>query len=339
MRVGFNPNKDKVLPKSDYTHQVIVPVYIPHENDYFKDSFQILKLCLDSLFKTCHSKTYITIVNNGSCVEVVNYLNNLFFENKIQEIINTTNIGYVNAMLKGISGQNFPFFTTADSDVLFLNGWQEKTYELFKTFPKTGAVSPSPNARVLRYLTSNILFEKGFSKKIKFTKNIESDAMLAFAKSIGNETFFNEVNLSKCLTIEDSNTRALIGAGHFIVTYRATIFDSLKERFTVYVLGGNSDFIFDEPVVNKGCWRLSTEKNYAFHMGNVKEDWMLEAVANLYQNKDEISVPQLKEIKNNSLFNWLKNKVFAKILFRKPIWYLFLRYKGLTKDEAKIYLS
>ena len=42
MRVGFNPNKDKVLSKSDYNHQVIVPVYIPHQNDYFKDSFHQL---------------------------------------------------------------------------------------------------------------------------------------------------------------------------------------------------------------------------------------------------------------------------------------------------------
>ena len=61
MRVGFNPNKDKVLPKSDYTHQVIVPVYIPHQNDYFKDSFQIVQLGLEALFKTCHDKTYSTI--------------------------------------------------------------------------------------------------------------------------------------------------------------------------------------------------------------------------------------------------------------------------------------
>ncbi|MDD3005817.1 glycosyltransferase, partial [Flavobacterium sp.] len=121
MRVGFNPNKDKVLPKSDYTHQVIVPVYIPHQNDYFKDSFQILQLCLESLFKTCHGKTYITIVNNGSCIEVVNYLNQLQQETKVQEVIHTTAIGKLNAILKGLSGHQFPLITITDADVLFLN--------------------------------------------------------------------------------------------------------------------------------------------------------------------------------------------------------------------------
>lgn len=50
MRVGLNPNKDKIIENTDFFHQVIVPVYIPHQNDYFKDSFQILKFCLESLF-------------------------------------------------------------------------------------------------------------------------------------------------------------------------------------------------------------------------------------------------------------------------------------------------
>ena len=43
MRIGFNPNKDKKLIKSDDFHQVIIPVYIPNNKGYFKDSFIILK--------------------------------------------------------------------------------------------------------------------------------------------------------------------------------------------------------------------------------------------------------------------------------------------------------
>ena len=149
MRVGFNPNKDKVLSKSDYTHQVVVPVYIPHQNDYFKDSFQILQLCLESLFKTCHDKTYITIVNNGSCIEVVNYLNQLQQEAKLQEVIHTTAIGKLNAILKGLSGHQFPLITISDADVLFLNNWQKATYEVFEIFPRAGVVSPVPNPKNL----------------------------------------------------------------------------------------------------------------------------------------------------------------------------------------------
>ncbi len=77
MRVGHNPHKDKIQDASDYWHQVIIPVYIPNHEGYFKDSFAILKLCLQSLLSTVHTKTYISIVNNGSCDLIVDYLNSL----------------------------------------------------------------------------------------------------------------------------------------------------------------------------------------------------------------------------------------------------------------------
>ena len=51
MRVGFNPNKDKNLVRSDYYHKIIIPVYIPNFEGYFKDSFRIFKICLESLYK------------------------------------------------------------------------------------------------------------------------------------------------------------------------------------------------------------------------------------------------------------------------------------------------
>ena len=107
MRIGFNPNKDKILTASEYFHQVIVPVYIPNQEGYFKDSLQVLKYCLESLFKTSHNKTYFTVVNNGSCAEVKNYLDSLYQEEKLQELIHTTGIGKLNAILKGLTGHQF----------------------------------------------------------------------------------------------------------------------------------------------------------------------------------------------------------------------------------------
>ena len=92
MRKGLNPHKDKVHEPIGFFHQVVVPVYIPNQEEYFKDSFTILKYCLSSLFKTSHNKTYFTIVNNGSCIEVKEYLDNLFNTNQIHEIVNTSNI-------------------------------------------------------------------------------------------------------------------------------------------------------------------------------------------------------------------------------------------------------
>lgn len=338
MRIGFNPQKDKQVELSDFFHQIIIPVYIPNQEGYFKDSLVILKYCLESLFRTSHSKTYFTVVNNGSCKEIISYLNELQDKGQIQELIHTTNIGKLNAILKGLTGQNFQLITIADSDVLFLNDWQKATYEVFKAFPKTGAVSPVPNSRGLKYYTSNVIFDCLFSDKLKFTEVKNPQAMIKFAESIGNENFFNEINLKRNLTIGTDKSTAVVGAGHFVATYRKEVFDNLNQKHSSYGMGGDSEeSILDKPVAENGFWRLSTSDNYAFHLGNVTEDWMKDVVQNLPDKAIEIPLPQFKKVNTYRMTNWIKSSFFSKIIFRKPFWLLLLRYKGLSANEANNY--
>jgi hypothetical protein len=339
MRLGFNPNKDKEISKSEYFHQVIIPVYIPNQEGYFKDSFEILKLCLYSLWKTSHSKTYVTIVNNGSCEIIVDYLNVLYKENRIQELVHVSNIGYINAMLKGVAGQKFDLITTSDADVLFLNGWQEATYQLFQNFSRCGAVCPTPSSRSLRTFTSNIYWDFLFSKKIRFKEVVNQEALKKFGISIGNENFYNDIQLKKNLTISNNNQTAVIGAGHFVVTYRASIFDTLEKRYTEYIMGGGSDDLFDVPVVKKGFWRLSTADNYTYHMGNVLEVWMHDEVSKLKESDLENSF-KLKFVKSKGKLEYLiKTKMFGKIILKKNRMKYFLMWKGLSKREAENYLK
>ena len=74
MRVGTNPNKINDTITSDHLHQVIIPLYIPNQEGYFKDVFEIFKLCLESLLLTVHNKTRITIYNNNSHLDVKKYI-------------------------------------------------------------------------------------------------------------------------------------------------------------------------------------------------------------------------------------------------------------------------
>lgn len=337
MRVGFNPNKDKALPKSDYSHQVIVPIYIPHLKDYFTDSFKILRLCIESIIITSHTKTYITVVNNGSCNEVVSYINQLQEEGKIHEVVHTTAIGKLNAILKGLTGHQFSLITISDADVLFLNNWQRETYKVFEAFPRAGVVSPVPNPKNLRYYTANVIGYTFFSKKAAFTLVNEKEAMIAFAKSIGNESLYKPVHLEKNLTITKDNITALVGAGHFVATYKGVSFDALKQRFSKYSLGGDSEqFLLDKPATDMGLWRLSTQKNYAYHLGNVEEDWMQEEFFKL-----NLDSSIFENVADNKVYSGLINvflmKLFSRLIFRKPFWKLYMRYKGLSQNEANQY--
>lgn len=337
MRVGFNPNRDKPLETNDFFHQVIVPVYIPNQEGYFKDSFQILKYCLESLIKTSHSKTYFTIVNNGSCKEVLTYLNQLKDDNKIQEIINTSAIGKLNAILKGLTGHQFDLITISDADVLFLNNWQKAVYDVYDAFAKTGAVCTSPSSKTLRQYTANVLIERFFSSKLMFTRVLESHALKMFAKSIGNKEFYTEVHLKKNLTITVNKTTAIVGAGHFVTTYKGKIFENLKTRYSSFALGGETEsFFLDKPVAEEGYWRLSTHRNFTYHMGNVFENWMEEIFSKLEQEENEFAVPANLNYKVSKVFISFKNLVF-RILNKNYFWRIFLRYKGLTKEEAQNY--
>ncbi|MFD1601640.1 glycosyltransferase family A protein [Flavobacterium artemisiae] len=339
MRIGFNPNKDKAQEGNDFFHQVIIPVYIPNQEGYFKDSFQILKYCLNSLLKTSHLKTFITVVNNGSCRDVTDYLNELYNKEKIHEIIHTANIGKLNAVLKGVVGHKFDIITITDADVLFLNDWQKETYCVFNAFPKAGAISPTPSSKVIKQYTYNILFEKFFSKKLKFSEVKNREAMLSFASSIGNPDFYNETHLKSYLTVSNDNTKAVIGAGHFVTTYRGTIFNNLKNRFSNFKMGGSSEVMFlDKPVVDQGYWRLSTEDNFAYHMGNVIEPWMGERVSTLEDRSHiETEMPSLKINFSLKILRFIQARFFWKTLNKKIIWIWFLQFKGLDKINSKKY--
>ncbi|TCN56395.1 glycosyltransferase family 2 protein [Flavobacterium circumlabens] len=339
MRIGFNPNKDKPQEPNDFFHQVVIPVYIPDQEGYFKDSFKILQYCLESLQKTVHQKTYLTVVNNGSNKDVTEYLNGLQKTGKIQEVINATNIGKLNAVLKGISGHDFAFVTVADCDVLFLKDWQKETYTVFENFPKTGAVCPTPSSRSLKSYTFNIWFELLFSKSLRFTKVKNPEALRNFAASVGKPNMYSSVHLEKYLTVNNGNFKAVPGAGHFLTTYRKEVFENIDTKYSPFMLGGDSEAkLLDFPVVQKGMWRLSTADNFAYHLGNVEEKWMQKALEEIQPNDFFPNEPiVLRKVKSSKMAFLLQYKVFSRIITQKKIWYYCLKLKGLSKEEVLQY--
>lgn len=345
MRVGFNPNRNKKLVPSAFWHQVVIPLYIPHAEGYFKDAFKIFKICLGSLTATAHPKTFITIINNGSCEEVIQYLNNCFTEGIIHEIIHTENIGKINAVLKGLPGHNFPLLSICDADVFFLPGWQHATYKVFQSFPKCGAVCPTPSPRSLRTQTSNIFLNEILNKRLGFEKVPDPDALIRFAKSVGNSNFYNAYQLKWFLCVRNSGVKAVVGAGHFAVTYRREVFDKVHNLFQPYGLGGDSEALFlDLPVLNRGLWRLSTFKNLAYHMGNVWEDWMeTECQEVLAQGTKQKVVPTPDFLHplppKPGIIYKLQNKIINRLIKNKRLLGWILIHKGLPKTAVKEYLG
>lgn len=338
MRKGLNPQKDKPQDKFEYTHQVIIPVYIPNQEGYFKDSFRIFKICLESLFKTTHDKTFISVINNGSSKEIQDYLDELFITQKIHEVIHTANIGKLNSIVKGLVGNNIELVTIADSDVFFLDNWQQETVKTFNAFPKAGVVGIVPQFRNFSYLCGNLLFENFFSAKLKFTEVKNPEAIKRFFQSIWGEANYNLAHLKWNLTIENEISTAVVGSGHFVATYRKDIFDQTQTYFE-YKMGMDTEFYLDEIPLKKGLWRLTTLDNYAYHMGNNFEEWMQETLDGMTDNdvKQEFLLTY-PEIKNSSKIDYfIKNRLFIKLFNKKRIRRFFYKIKGLPKHEINSY--
>ncbi len=338
MRIGYNPHKDQIIEKTDYIHQVIIPVFIPNHSDYFKESFSVLELCLKSLFQTVHSKTFITIVNNGSCDEVKEYLQQLFDEHKIHEIIHTTNIGKLNAIVKGLSGTNFELVTISDADVLFVKGWQSETIAIFKQLPKVGVVGIVPQFNLHKVNSVNLLVDNLWNASMKFLPVKNEKALSIFYDSIGWDKNYNHDYLKFSLGLQWSDDlTVLVGSGHFVATYKRNIFENIV-TYNPYKMGGYSEDFLDTMPLKKDYWRVTTYDNYAYHIGNSIEPWMLE-IADYLENKEDNAIEYGFKM-NKQLFKisfLIRIKIPQYIYKKKFVYRAFLKWKKLPITMIKKY--
>lgn len=336
MRIGDNPNKEVDQEQSFYKHQIIVPVYIPNEEGYFSDALKILKICLNSLFNTIHDRTFITIVNNGSCGNVVKYLNELFEENKIKELIHTDNIGKINAVFKGLSGNNIELVTVTDADVMFLSNWQTETIKVFSEIPKAGVVGIVPQFNMYKRYCGNVLFDNLFNKKLKFIPVKNPQSMIHFYDSIGWDRNYNQDYLKFGLGLNYGKVNCFVGSGHFVATYKKEVFKELLSFIGGRKAAGIGEDYIDNKPLKKGYWRLTTDDNYAFHMGNVYEKWMENIPQKVIQT-DHLNLNFIKHKELCAFSYFIKNKFFTKLIAVKPISRLFLKWKKLPKEMIKKY--
>ena len=335
MRIGINPQKGKQFNDDRFIHQVVIPVYIPNDEDYYRDAFRIFKLCIDSLTRTCHQRTFITIVNNGSHDEVRNYIDGLLKEGTIHEVIHTDNVGKVNAILKGVVGHSIELVTIADADVLFLSGWQSATAEIFDAFPKAGVVGLIPQYKAFTYQCENILFDKWFSKDLKFVPVKDPQSLAKYYDSIGWDENRNPHYSELALGIESNGKTAYVGAGHVAATYKRNIFSEVETWFQ-FKLGGNTLRYIDSLCLHRDYWRLTTYGNFAYHMGNTHESWMDDVK---FTADDATTVPTgfPASDKINRASYFLKTRIFAAIFRRYDVRRLFYRMKRLPSHMIPKY--
>jgi len=339
MRIGSNPEKFNNQLRIGNYHRIVIPVFIPNFEGYFKDSFQIFKYCLESLLLTIHPKTRITIYNNDCHQEIKDYINEQFEKSEfIDQVFHSkVNLGKINAILAAVKGNLEPLITITDSDVLFKNGWQEAVEEKFVNFPEAGMVSPVPLSNKFKNYT-NCNWFYGFVKgKIRFENVIDPDAMVRFNKSLGSEIPpLKKMYLEKYLVLKNKTDKAVMGCGHFVATLRREVFDKgSNEPAFVKIQSGVEGKFIDSPNEKLGYLRIATLKNYAFHLGNTTEEWMVKEFNLLPKKSEAISRDDdgLYYGKSLSYIKIFIGKIIKKIVLIKFIKASYFKSIGLSKGE------
>ncbi|MEN8899023.1 MAG: glycosyltransferase family 2 protein [Nonlabens sp.] len=326
----MNPQKyeNKIVLKS--SHRIIIVVFIPNDNDYYKNIFEVFKLCLTSVQNTINDFAKITIVNNGCHESITRYINKEHFNDRIDCVIHhSVNIGKMDALIGAARGSREPLITLTDVDILFESGWQKAVEKLFHKIPQTGSVSPISVRTCLHYGTSStlkdILLRKILFKWTPLPNNFYSHNR--FLASFGQSVDLNDQ--VKWPVIEVNKTKALLGSSHQVMTVRRSIlFSTVPEAPSLTLVGNNSEENYiDNPVNRAGFYRLSTAKNFAHHMGNQTEKWMYDIqkknIETEVDYKSKFILKGKSKKINNVVFN-LRNRIYIKLF---KIFYKSEEYK------------
>jgi hypothetical protein len=313
MRIGSNPQKSERKITLTTHHRIVVVVYIPNAEGFYENSFDVFKMCLDSLVSTINSNAVITVVNNGSHKKVADFLNLYLEEKKIDTLIShNTNIGKIDALIGAARGSREKYITLTDADILFTTGWQEKAEEIFSSFPRVGSVSPIPVRTGLYFGTSSVL-KQILLRKIKFKSMPIPENFNAYNRYLESINWDLEIKEdNKWNVVESNNCKANIGSGHQVLTIdRDILFETIPTNPSLTLVGGTSENNYVDFAIDKANkLRLATYHNYAYHMGNKLENWMIE-LQNTNKKFESNSKNELNIVSIDLRNNWFFNKYFG----------------------------
>ncbi len=145
MRIGQNPAKYVQTVAKPERITVAVLNYIPFQSGFYAEALEVLGQCLASARTESGLPFDLLVFDNGSCVEVQDWLLAEQQAGRIQYLLlSSKNLGKGGAWNQIFAGAPGEIIVYADSDVLFFPGWLARSVQLLETFPNVGMVTARP---------------------------------------------------------------------------------------------------------------------------------------------------------------------------------------------------
>ena len=271
-RFGMNPARNKTISYTPSQVTAAMVTYIPNLEGYFQHRLDVLKLSLESLIQSFDQTCDIMVFNNGSCQEVVDYLETQLRSGKINYLIHSRiNLGVIGAFKVLFNAAPGEIIAYSDDDVLYYPGWLDAHLKILNTFPQVGMVSGAPVGYSSEHALSAVSAfihdpaEHVEVSEIPRNESWESSWAESTGRSVDEHLFACRKTPHLQLTYQGID--AIQGAKHFqFVTPKEVITQALDNDWTGSLMDGLVSL--DESVNELGFLRLSTPSRYARHIGN-----------------------------------------------------------------------
>jgi len=275
-RIGQNPSRGQILDFSPARTTVAVLVYAPHQAGYFQNRLDVTRLTIESILVNTKEPFDLLVFDNGSCPEMVEYLQSMYEKGAINYLIlSKRNIGKINALKIIFNSAPGEIVAYTDDDVFHLPGWLGEHLAIIDTFPKVGAVTGFYiRERVAIGSESTLAFadqpEIEMKRGLLMPRKWEEEYIINSGRTW--EKYESEVAGIEDVIVKYRGLEAWVSAHHFQVVcpkgvVQEVLEEMLPEGWSDRVMGRMLEL--DERMDAKGYLRLCTKDQTVRLMGNV----------------------------------------------------------------------
>lgn len=275
MRIGQNPSKIKGSPAYKPAGVGIATLtYVPALEGYFREALDIIDVHLGSLRSSLDQDCDLHVFDNGSCPEVVAYLEEQWRAGLIDWLsLSHHNLGKNGALNWIFAAMPNEFIAYSDSDVFYRKGWLEESLKIFDSFNKAGMVSAQPvffDFLRGQGTTARRISEAGNGLKVinvKPRQDIVEEYCDGINASEDLRQQFREQELQVAIN-ELTGGRAVTSATDMQFMLRKEVARRLVPMPIAGALTAKDAIEIPRGIEDLGYWILSTEEPLVWHMGN-----------------------------------------------------------------------
>jgi hypothetical protein len=295
MRKGQNPARIGLPAYTPKRLGVASLVYIPHQEGYFAQSLQILKIQLASLRAHTGEEFDLLVMDNGSSAEIQKGLQSLQVEGLIDWLIlSRHNLGKTGALNWILGAMPNEVIGYCDSDVYFRQGWFGSSFKILEAFPRAAIVTAQPNFfDVFRgKSTAHLGLPAEDYEKTDFHPRAEVvDEYCHGIGASGDLSARYHQQVLAMYTSKKNGVQAVLGANHMQFIGWREVLQQVLPLPATRGLSPEEDHAFDLGLNQKGYVHLATPEAYVVHIGNELDETILAEINQLKTEVEKVSAP------------------------------------------------